>query len=356
MKGLYFGTFIIIFLLACRSLKGRPGRKFNKYVASLYVLLTAMLCFRYGQGTDYFSYGAIFNQASSLESVFNTWHGEPLYLFLCFIFNRFANYQVFIMVVSFAQMFMMWDFINRRSSNRTISIMIFLSVIYVIYFFNLIRQGFTISVFLRYGTELIEQRRWRKYFALCAVLSLIHSVSAIYFCVPLAMKFSVKSLLLSIFLCAAASVTVLRPFLAQMIPYSASHVLRPSAAIERALSFIMIYEVYISIYGNKGRHWWMKLYSFGTALYFLFVPFSLVASRVAICFKVLEVMIVPNLMNMKSRYRHILVYYFLVLSLVMFIHDLTSEIENGGYVRGINFLNFPYVSVFNAGDIYNYKK
>ena len=40
----------------------------------------------------------------------------------------------------------------------------------------------------------------------------------------------------------------------------------------------------------------------------------------------------------------------------MFVHSIDAEIENGSYISEFNAVNYPYVSVFNAEDIYNYRK
>ena len=86
----------------------------------------------------------------------------------------------------------------------------------------------------------------------------------------------------------------------------------------------------------------------------MFMSSSLVSSRLAACFKALEMIIVPELIKHRSRYRVLLIIYFFALSAVMFTHSLLGEALNGEYISR-NPFNIPYVSVFNAQDIYNYR-
>lgn len=210
------------------------------------------------------------------------------------------------------------------------------------------------SIFLCFGLEFAEKHQWIKYFILCFTLTFIHYVSIIYFIVPLVVRFKVSNIVFIIPVCAVLSFVILR-VIWRFIPYSGSHPIRFIAAAERALSFIMIYTIYSSLRDKSRCQWMMRLYCFGTALYFLFLPFSLVASRVAVCFKALEIIIVPYLMKERSIYRKILMCYFFMLSAVMFWHSLEAEKENGAYVQNVNFFNYPYVSVFNEEDIYRYR-
>ena len=304
--GLYFAVFSAVFASACLKMSLSNDKYINLYVFLLYIITTAMLCFRFGQGTDYFVYQDMFNSMTSLSQVSGYYHGEPLYLFLCFVFNYLTgDFRVFIAVISLAEMIMLWTFISRRSANKAVSVMVMITIMYLVYLSNLVRQGFAMSIFLCFGLELAEKRKWLKYFMLCFILTFLHYVSVVYFLVPLALKFRVNSIIFSIPLCAVLSFVILR-MIDRFIPYSDTHSIRLVAAAERALSFMMIYTIYSSLRNKSQYRFLMKLYCFGTALYFLFLPISLVASRLAACFKVLEIIIVPCFMMTPSRYRKLL--------------------------------------------------
>lgn len=196
--GLYFAVFSAVFAAACLKMSLSNDKYINLYVFLLYIITTAMLCFRFGQGTDYFVYQDIFNSMTSLSQISGYYHGEPLYLFLCFVFNYLTgDFRVFVAVISLAEMIMLWTFISRRSTNKAISVMIMITVMYLVYLLNAVRQGFAMSIFLCFGLELAEKRKWIKYFILCFILTFLHYVSVIYFLVPLALKFKVQSIVLT---------------------------------------------------------------------------------------------------------------------------------------------------------------
>ena len=351
---LFFVVFTLVFLRAFFSLKFKHRKSFDFYLDTVYALITAMLCLRFGQGVDYFNYRAIFYSVSSFDRIVGYVHGEPLFLFLCYIFNNIGNYESFVFVMSFAQMFMIRHFISRHSKNAAVSVLIFISIIYIPYFFNATRQGLAMSIFLCFGTKYIERRKWDKYIITCLLASQLHTVSLIYFTVPLVLLFRTGSVIRGSILCILAGMIIL-PRFEGALPYVASgSEARYIAAAERLLSFIAINFVYHSIYSERRGQWWMKLYCYGTGLYFIFLPYSLVASRLAVCFKALEIIIVPELISHRSRYRQLLIIYFFALSVIMFAHSLYAEAQHGGY-PSLNPFKVPYVSVFNAQDIYNYR-
>ncbi len=351
--GLYFAVFTAVFIIAALRIQAKKDKYLSAYVLLLYIVIVFMLCLRYGQGTDYFAYKIMFESMTSLNSVRNYYHGEPLYLFLCFVFNYFTgDFRIFIAVMSLAEMIMLWVFIRRRSANKAVSVMILMTVMYLVYLGSIIRQGLAMSIFLCFGLELAEKRKWIKYFILCFILTMLHSVSAIYFLVPFVLKFNVASIARSIPICFILSAAIISRM--SIVGYTGGDA-RLIAASERALTFMMIYAVYNALADKRKYQFLMKLYCFGTALYFLFFVSSLVSSRVAVCFKVLEIVIVPCFMTEPSKYRKIFLCYFFMLSAVMFSHSLYGEAINGRYIPSVNFFNFPYVSIFNAEDIYNYK-
>lgn len=125
--GLYFAVFSAVFIVACLKILSEKDKYISVYPFMLYVVMTAMLCLRFGQGTDYFAYQTIFESMTSFSNIREYYHGEPLYLFLCFVFNHIGNYKFFIAVISLAEMVMLWGFIRRRSVNKAVSVMLLMT-------------------------------------------------------------------------------------------------------------------------------------------------------------------------------------------------------------------------------------
>ena len=245
---LYFLLYTLVFVVACLSLIFRHSKIINLYVAAVFIMMTAMLCLRFGQGTDYFSYRAIFYAVSSFERVVGYTHGEPLYLLLCYVFNQLGEFELFVFFISLAEMLMIWSFLRRSSDNIAVSLLVFIQVTYIIYFYNLLRQGLAMSIFLCYGTKYIQRREWNKYIITCMIASMIHTVSMIYFTVPLVLKFRTGSVIRGSILSALLGI-IMTQYLVGVVPYvSIDSNARYITAAERLVSFIVINVVYHSIY------------------------------------------------------------------------------------------------------------
>ena len=360
---LWLIMFVLVCIAAFLSVRFKNNTFIRIYTFTVYAVIAAMLCLRFGQGTDYFSYRSMFDAVSTFDGLLSYHHGEPLWLFLCYVFNNAAElleigrggggFTLFIAAVSLAEMAMIWNFIRRCSANFAMSVMLFLPVTFMIYFCNLLRQGLAMSIFMCYGTRYIERKEWSRYIFICIILSMIHTVSMIYFAVPVVLRFRLDSIIIGSIMCAFVGMIVL-VLLEGIIPYIGANDQGYVAPVERLLSFMVICVVYRSLYGRKNVAWWMKLYCFGTGLYFVCLSSSLLSSRLAACFKALEMIIVPALMTRRSKYRFMLEIYFFVLSAIMFAHSIYGEAVNGGYASS-NPIEYPYVSIFNARDIYNYR-
>lgn len=353
--GGYFLLFLAAFTTAVLSLITKHDKSYSRLVFAIYVIMTAMLCFRFGQGTDYYVHSSMFYGTQTFEEVFTYYHGERLFLFICFLCNKFMNFKYMVMIVSFLQMILMWKFMRRYSKNIAVSMMIMFMVYYIVYLSSAFRQGIVTTVFFGIGTSLIEKRKWLSYILLFIVLSGIHTVSLIYLLVPLALLFSVKTWLYIIFYSLVFGLTVFNIFLRALVRYDSGVTFNSVA--ERLLTFIVIYYTYHMAYKGKGQHWWMKFYCLGIALFCLIIPSINSGRRITGCFKAIEIIIFPCLMTRKTRYRQLFVCYVFALAAALSWNSIKAEIDCGGYdTRALTPVNYPYVSIFNAKDIHNYRK
>lgn len=338
--------------MACVSLKVK--RTLN-YALAFWVVMTLMICLRYGQGTDYFGYVYIFNSMRTLDGI-RYIHGEPLFLLMCWLFNQIGSFELFAGVIALADMIMLWGFIRKYSRNVMMSLFLSFPVLYMTYFYSGLRQGIVIAVFLRFCTGFIIRGEWRKYLITCLVLALIHSVALIYLAVPLVMMLPLRVLVLSVpFMTLPGILLYYAGGLG--IPYFGIWEPNFITCLERMLSFAVVMTIYYSQPAelHKGGVCLMKLYVFGTALYFLFMSSHLVSSRLAGCFKLLETIIVPSLIHHRTEYRQLCIIYFIMLPVMLYWNNVNGYIPQGRYRSDVNWINYPYVWVLNARDIYNYR-
>ena len=196
---------------------------------------------------------------------------------------------------------------------------------------------------------------------MCALLITIHYVAYALLLLPIIEKLDLKStlvfvlpitLLVGLFLATSWSNAILIriPIIGVRLA-STERRISLYALSERTLTLLVVVFYYLSI-GPKGKvndPWWIKTYVLGHVLYFFFLGFTNFGTRIFICFKVLEVMFIPNLIKTHKKNSQIVTVYFLLLSIVMYIHNIKGYIDQGSYYVNINVINYPYLNIFNPG-------
>lgn len=360
---IYLVVFLMIYIMAILSLK----IKFSSYLVYFFLfILTFMLTFRYGQGTDYFTHAYIILQNRTYDMFLNNNFGEIGFRALAVVFQ--GNYIHLFAIFSLFEMSMLYRFLNKHCVNKMFSLMLFVPTIYMMYYFSLIRQGIVIAGFLGIGITLIEEKKWIYYTFLCLILSTIHTVAIVLLTLPLIITLKYK-LLTRVILPFAIVVGIIFLLLLQdfslfsFIPLAGhiNYYLKYSATItsisERFITLLIVLMFYsYSSYNKKGMHpWWIKAYIWGHVIFFFFMPFSTFANRLFINFKVLEIMFIPILLTEKNRFNQIIKLYFILLPLVMYMHNTTNLVHQGLYNSNVNAINYPYISVFDKNKLWSYR-
>lgn len=365
---IYCIVFLIILFLAVASLK----RKVSDFTIGMVIIgITAMLMLRYGQGTDYFAYNYLIERNSSLKDVFVETadnHGEIGFRLLAALFH--GNSEALFAIIALYVMGMTTVFLWRHCNNKAFSLLLFFPTVMLTYYFSAIRQGIVLASFLGLGLSFVEKREWKKYVIMCLVLATMHSVALVLLIIPLLEKVSLKAeivvaipvaILIGLFI----SIPTTRQYLLQ-IPVMGHYMgLYPPSSVgigtiaSRIITLTIIMLFYYSWKREVGLQkedpWWIKAYIFGQILYFAFMPYMLIATRVYICFKVLELWFVPNIMLLNNRYKQIIAVYFVMLMTLVYVSNVNSYLWEAGYNDSVNCINYPYISVFNKEDIWEYR-
>lgn len=365
---IYLITFLIILITALISMK----RDISDFTIALIVIaLTAMIVFRYGQGTDYFSYNYLIERNSSFQDAFTETadnHGEIGFRLLAVLFH--GKSELLFSIISLYVMAMTAVFLWKHCRNKAFTLFLFFPTVMLTYYFSAIRQGVVIASFLGLGISLIEKKAWKRYVLMCLVLSTFHSIALVLLAIPILTRISLRTELmiflpLSVMIGALISIPLTRQYLL-LIPLIGRYIgVYPAGnfaftlLIKRGITLTIIMLLYYSWKSEVDEYddpWWIKAYVFGQILFFALMPYILIATRVYICFKVLELWFVPNILMHNNRYKQIVVIYFALLMTTVYIGNISSYIREGGYREEINCINYPYVSVFNKDDIWKYRK
>lgn len=362
---LYIYLFLLISYLM--SLLNKKTEKIS-YPLSL-IWLAVVMCFRYGQGTDYFSYKEILTHLNTLEkAVFNTEHVHSEIGFRIFFSFFYGHYEVFIFTLSLLMIFLMNKFITRYSRNKLLSLLLIYPTVVISYLLNQMRGGITIMLFL--GIMLRYFENWpkdkKKYYLMCLVATSIHTSALILFFIPYIRKIKIRNFVIVTGICIVIgmlfSLSISRKILLS-IPYLADYInpyIDPQisffAFAERMITYAVMLVAYYYAKGNKNViiKEWIAIYSFGVCIYCTLLMFPLISSRLMIYMKVLEVIIFPWLLSKKSIYRQIIIMYLVVLMSVMVCKNLQASLVQGRYYSN-ELKNYPYITIFNKDEMWKYR-
>lgn len=366
---IYFILFLTVLIMALISLK-RDISDFT--IAVIFVIIAAMLVLRYGQGTDYFAYNYLIERNTSLHDAITDTidnHGETGFRVLAVLFHGKAG--LMIAMVSLYDMAMTARFLWKCCSNKAFTLLLFFPSVLLTYYFSAIRQGIVIATVLGLGITLIENKAWKRYILMCLVLSMIHMVALVLLIIPVLERVSLK-MELTIFLPVSLALGIiisvpltrqyllLMPVIGKYIGlYPAGNGVGIGHILMRITTLVIIMLFYYSWKREtepmEDDPWWIKAYIIGQILYFALMPYMLIATRVYILFKVLELWFVPNMLLQNNRYKQIVATYFILLMTIVYMGNINSYIHEGDYKENINCINYPYVTVFNKDDIWKYR-
>ena len=131
------------------------------------------------------------------------------------------------------------------------------------------------------------------------------------------------------------------------------------ALVERVLTFgvLLLLFFYRKKYLEDARTcYWIKIYAVGVGIYLAFMAFPLISARFMALFKVLEVIILPKLLEGRSKYREFAIAFVILLTGFMTCKNLDSYIDQGDYHADVKFYNYPYITIFDKDAIWEYRE
>lgn len=350
---------------------------FNKrlFFYILWIILAALAFFRFGIGIDYFAYGYLFNNLNSsvlMEMRYGNGEQEIGFRVIgSFMKSLGLDYQKYLVVFSFINLFYIGRLCKRYSINPTLSLLLFFCFYYVTWVFSAIRQGLVIAVGLFYLFKCIEEKKALKLVVISLLLSLIHvsAIILIVFYILSTINFKKKTLIsVSIvsvvfsFLPIGALVSKLvwLPVIGNKLVYVDSSIILNTfdfQSIARVLLLIMALTFYD--YYSKQDEMSKKIiniYIISIIMYFFFQFSELIASRLAIYGKFLDIIILANVLYFYKKRINRLLYVFAILLLCSFYlyketdtqisKELDSEYKFPPYVNVINKEEYNFKSMF----------
>lgn len=352
------------------------------------ILLTVMLCFRYGQGTDYHAYEIQYLYVDKAGSYFiNTlYHGESGWYMLMLFFRRLnLSFSIFIGFISLLMMISTISVINRYSQYRVFSLLILYPTFYLTYYYSAIRQGLVLALFLSVGLNLLKNRKYLIYSLFILLLSMFHSSAVILLFLPLTLRFKDrkpgKLLIIAFSFAIIIGYTGILNSIATSIGIGSYLKVSISlmAFLLRSILFYVIYTMYKVTkekrYDDSLVEMLYHIYLIGFLIYIMFAFSGTLSQRLTVPFKGIEVILIPillsklhdcggnDLLDCRYRFTYIKAGHIKILLPVLIviltldaemIKNINSYLQQGNYYSWVNVFNYPYISIFNKESIFNY--
>lgn len=347
---MYFIPFIVLSLFTIIEIQEKDKRHHLFYAAFLF--LTIAICFRYGQGTDYFGYMNVFLRRD---------HGEIGYTILQEVFGALGlPFELLAAVIALFQMLCIQRGIMKYSPYKLFSLLLMYPTIYLTYFFSAIRQGIVIAFFLGFMLEWLFEDKWLKYVIACIILATFHSSALVL--LPLVIIKKIDNKMLWGGLGAAALIGILLFFIPAewlsfikigAVQYHIQAIeLSPLGLAERTVMFVMITYFYhktrgnIQIISEEQLRILYRIYFCGYILAVLFFPWQLLSSRMGAAMKAVELILIPVFACEEKQIRKYIVFFMTAYVLLMTTKNIQSYINQNNY-EGYNVITYPYYSIWD---------
>lgn len=291
------------------------------YLAASFLILVAAASCRYAIGFDYFSYRNIYEIMSSWSfgNIFHYYWGELFYFILCKIFGMAGcPYQVFLLIVNVFLVAAVMQFIYRYSKLPWVSVYLYITLQFLAYNMNLIRQSIATAFFLL-AYPYLKERKLLPFTILMLAGGLFHNsllfMYPLYFLLP--RKNTKKSLLFLALLTFLVYIffeplfEFLHPFLpAKYTNYQGTYFWHPSSL--PYVFFPILYCLLIFFFQNRIADSFLRTVCTNSALLHavisLFVTKHFILERFAIYPFVFSLIAIPEIICSYQQSSHNLVY------------------------------------------------
>lgn len=332
---------------------------------SLFSVLFLMAIFRYGQGQDYFNYEYIYGYIDTItrESLWGLFMFPDIgYGFLNYLFILLdLPYELFMGAFTSITMIMFYLFLKKTCNCSMVALLIFYSIIFMIYPMSASRQGFCMAFFLSIMYPLLEKGNFKKYYLYLFFASTIHLSSIVLGILPIFYKVKITNKLLLMLFFVSFVFVFLKINLFSYIPLSFIQT-RMVTYMEEASSnqilakivrFMIVFPLlFIPSSVQKESNVIVMnriLLVVGFFVYGLTSFSELMSSRLWGYFLGFECILLSKLSTKLYLFKHkqlLLIYYVLIVG-VLWIKDVNVALEQGKY-KNCNIVSYPYISIFEG--------
>lgn len=320
-------------------------------------LITLMLCFRYGEGSDYptyeYMYGGLSNESFlGFVRYKSASPLEPSYYFLAWLFaSRGVPFAVYVAVIAICEAPLLYSFLDRYCKGyRCLSLLLLYPVYVFTYQLSGLREGIAIALFLGALLPLLEKKKWLFYYLMALVCFSFHRAAVIYFLLPLVYVIKVK-LAEIIAVTGVAVGTVYAVFL--YFSGSARNISISSCAL-RAIFLVFFYIINRRIVFQEFEGLIYRIICIGMGGYFLLSSRPLIASRCFDSIRFADILLIVFFIRTLGKKA---IYVFSLVIIVYLGALLGKNLDarcRSGMKPFVNTFNYPYITIFNKDRLYDY--
>ncbi|MBS6396198.1 MAG: EpsG family protein [Clostridiales bacterium] len=366
--------YLIVFLILAAAvlLEWFKPQYEEKIYGCCWILMTACLCFRFGQGTDYATYHAIYETIPPVidlsQGYLCGFYPETGWRLISALFKVFhAPFWVFTMVLGLAEMMLLHRFLRKYVPMKAAGLLLCYPVLFITYMVSGLRQGLAMCLFLGVAVPFYLEKKWGRYVISILIAASFHRVGYAWLVLPVVYYLPVQIMMLLTGLSVAGGLLLqvgpVEQFLVNLVPaYHVKQFLLEGevslfAVGERLTAFLVLLGLYLWKKKKDGTveektELLLKAYMCGVCFYMLLCGSSYYASRYGVIFKVLECVLVVLLVRERDRAAKTAAAFFFGVVLLMGFKNMNAMILEGGYASfGIKVWNYPYISVFRQDAI-----
>lgn len=341
------------------------------------MILTALASFRYGIGSDYFSYEYLYHLLKTpvLNELKHSYVSNQEVLFRIIgslIKNLGIQYQVYISIFATVNLVYVAKTCKKYSSRPIMSLFFYYSFFFFVWTCSGIRQGITLAVGMYYYLQYIENGKKTKFIIITIILSLIHhsALTLLLFMLIRKCNFTRKSLVIISICSILIGMLPINKFVMLFIDFPIVKKIVPYITIDYKISNILLFPsivrmlflvvafCYYNEYSKKGKISKVIADTFilSMNLYFILKFSELTAARISIYGYYLIIIILPDIYNMyKTKHNKFLIASILLIFSSLYIaKELNTMKVQTGLIHPNNVV-IPYTNIFNKDkyDFYN---
>lgn len=370
---MYFTIFLFLLLGSLYSIITRKNS--SRLFLVFYALLTFMIIFRYGQGTDYFGYMSIYNEMESLvmpKGEFISYHSDMGFSFLMYLFIYVgASYDTFVIFFAGLTMVILFRFFSKYCNYSVLGLFVFYCCFFLIYPFSGMRQGLSMAIGLSFLYGYAIRKQYILFSIFLIIAYSIHASALILVVLPFVLHLKISKkiglaivflfTLLILFRIDIIFILSKLPMFERLTYYiETEHSSNKYfAVILRLVCVLPVFFISDNIYKqNKYLSGVKNIMICSYAIYGLLSSGELIASRLSVYLRMFEVLFIVLLLHEKKL---ILLNKQLALVLVsiysiVYIHNVNNLINQGEYAH-CNVITYPYISVFDgSSELIKYRK